>query len=161
MITLLDAFFRNPTAAGAFFVLVAVVAVGMIRLTAAATRGAIAVEGIRIDWSDQAKKQVAEHVETRAKIETVRTEFSVKIDGLHSKVDGVRQQVESGTHTVVKSLGEDGEVTRTLISDRRLSEATDAMRETATIVAATSQVDPEEARPTRSRTGAGIRASQQ
>jgi hypothetical protein len=132
---LLTAFFAHPTVAGAVMVISVAFVYGIIKLTSAATRGAIALEGIRVDFAKA-------HTESRDEMRVI----GARVTGLESRLDVVKVDVIKAVDTSAGKVVEE-------LRDRRLSEL-------AAKVESVSEPDQIEARGgSRSVTGTGRHAA--
>lgn len=91
----LAAFLAHPSSQGALVLCAVAFVYGIVKFTAAATRGAVALEGVRYeivgirqDFSGAREEQRAEHVKTREEVQSVRDEV-VEIKARYDRQEAV------------------------------------------------------------------------
>lgn len=103
------AFLAHPTVGGAFALLLGLAFYGTVRLTASATRGVTALEGIRTD------------------IATARGEDKVHRETLAARVSAVEVRIDAAKVETIKAVDATGARVVDELRDRRLSDIAAAL----------------------------------
>jgi hypothetical protein len=144
----LELFLKSPTLAGGIIALVIAFVAFVIRVTAAATRVAVASEGLLKAVVDLGEKDRADHLKTREVVGVVSDKVGKVEAALQSHHDGLRAKIDTVQSEVTKAVGVDGDLTREALADHRFSALQAA-------VANAVDADPPSTQPApkRSRTG--------
>jgi hypothetical protein len=108
----LAAFLQHPTALGALALLVAAFVYGTIRFTAAATRGAIALEavrfemvGVRQDLTGVREEQRGEHEKTRGVVRDEHKATTAVVAAVRDDVIQIQSQLDRSEAVAAAAAG--------------------------------------------------------